>query len=519
MKLFDILFGKTVKKESTEKTLQKFNKEYHFYAEDLAYGHKAYLYPALFELYKYDSEEIKTVAKACTDIIGNQNGRELADFLYELRVDSAYMYRNIKEKSYGRYKEICGDDFPSLLAAGMCHCDGYVRMNCTSQMGQYPKFLPLILCMYNDWVSNVRQAAENAFKQAVQNADIMTIAEASAEVPALRHCGRRENESLSEAAELMRKRLSKELDISSLRTMENFPESRRQKIYSALISEYLISPECAEYIINNEKGVIKDRTELLYIRKFDLSRERLTEYLKNKNPVIRHIAAQKLIDTYGLWEGAEEMLLDSTRAVRELIIYNLRKSKPDFDIFAYCRAHLSDPAAIMALGEAYCPEGEEIALEYINSENSKIAAAAVYTLCKVASDKYDKLYYEMMSDPRPKAAKAAYKAFVSCGGSVSPERIYEDILRTSENTCLCRRYAALLCRPSQGIWEAMPQLIKLYGFPDECIRNRVRRTILARSCYFIGSSHRRDEIKEILSHSENIPETLKNDILFQIERK
>ncbi len=519
MKLFDILFGRTVKKESTEKTLQKFNKEYHFYAEDLAYGHKAYLYPALFELYKYDSEEIKTVAKACTDIIGNQNGRELADFLYELRVDSAYMYRNIKEKSYGRYKEICGDDFPSLLAAGMCHCDGYVRMNCTSQMGQYPKFLPLILCMYNDWVSNVRQAAENAFKQAVQNADIMTIAEASAEVPALRHCGRRENESLSEAAELMRKRLSKELDISSLRTMENFPESRRQKIYSALISEYLISPECAEYIINNEKGVIKDRTELLYIRKFDLSRERLTEYLKNKNPVIRHIAAQKLIDTYGLWEGAEEMLLDSTRAVRELIIYNLRKSKPDFDIFAYCKAHLSDPAAIMALGEAYCPEGEEIALEYINSENSKIAAAAVYTLCKVASDKYDKLYYEMMSDPRAKTAKAAYKAFVSCGGSVSPERIYEDILRTSENTCLCRRYAALLCRPSQGIWEAMPQLIKLYGFPDECIRNRVRRTILARSCYFIGSSHRRDEIKEILSHSENIPDALKNDILFQIERK
>ncbi|MGN0636769.1 MAG: hypothetical protein ACI4J0_00220 [Huintestinicola sp.] len=519
MKLFDILFGRAAKKEQAPKPIQAENKEYHYYAEDLAYGHKAYLYPALFELYKYDSEEIKTVAKACTDIIGNQNGRELADFLYELRVDSAYMYRNIKEKSYGRYKEICGDDFPSLLAAGMCHCDGYVRMNCTSQMGQYPKFLPLILCMYNDRVSNVRQAAENAFKQAVQNADIMTIAEASAEVPALRHCGRRENESLSEAAELMRKRLSKELDISSLRTMENFPESRRQKIYSALISEHLISPECAEYIINNEKGVIKDRTELLYIRKFDLSRERLTEYLKNKNPVVRHIAAQKFIDTYGLWEGAEEMLLDSTRPVRELMLYHFRKSKPDFDIAAYCKAHLPDPGAIMALGEAYCPEGEKIALEYVNSENSKIAAAAVYTLCKTASDKYDKLYYEMMSDPRPKAAKAAYKAFVSCGGYVPPEQLYEAVIQSSENTCLCRRYASLLCRPSQGIWEAMPQLVRLYDFPDECVRNKVRSTILSRSCYFIGSCHRRDEIKEILSRSENIPEALKNDILFQIERK
>lgn len=513
MNIFDRLFRKTAGNPSANV------RRVHHYAEDLAYGHDINLYPALFELYKYDSEEIKAVAKACTEIIEDQNGSELADFLYELRVDSAYLYRNIKEKSYGRYKELCGEDFPSLLAAGMCHCDGYVRMNSVKLMGQYPKYLPLILCLYNDWVPDVRRAAENAFRQAAQNADIMTIAEASAEIPDLRHCGRRENESLSAAAELIRKRLSKELDISALGIMENFPESRRQKIYSALISENLISSECAEYIINTEKGVIRERTELMYILKFDLSRERLTGYLKNKNPVIRHIAAQKLIDTYGLWEGAEEMLLDSTRAVRELMMYHFRKSMPDFDISAYCKAHLPDPAAIMALGEAYCPEGEEIALEYVNSENSKIAAAAVYTLCKTASDKYEKLYYEMMSDPRPKSAKAAYKAFVSCNGYVPPEQLYEAVIQYSENTCLCRRYASLLCRPSQGIWEAIPQLVRLYSFPDECVRNMVRRTILARSCYFIGSSHRREEIQEILSHSKNIPDKLKNDILFQIERK
>ena len=516
MKIFDILFGK---KEDVKRV--------HQYAENLAYGYEENLYPALYELYKYDSEEIKAVAKACTDIIGDKNGRELAEYLYDLRVDSDYIYRiyrNFKEKDYGRYKEICGEDFPSLLAAGMCHRDGYVRMNSVRLMGRYPKYLPLILCLYNDWVSDVRKAAENAFYQAAQKANIIAIASAAAELPELRKCGRYDRESLSAAEELMRKRLSNELDISELRKIgispqSRFPKSRRQKICTVLISECLISPECAEYIIENEKGVLKDRTELRYIRNFDLPRNRLTEYLKSKNPVIRRLAAQKLIDIYGLWEGAEEMLLDRTRAVRELMLYHFRKSKPDFDILSYCKAHLPDPAAIMALGEAYCPEGEKIALEYINSENSKTAAAAIYTLCKVASDKYDKLYYKMISDSRLKAAKAAYKAFVSCEGYVPPEQLYEAVLQCSENTCLCRRYASLLCRPSQGIWEAMPQLIELYSFPDECIRNTVIRTILARSCYFIGSSDLREKIKSALSFSEDVPDELKKVILSQIERK
>lgn len=143
----------------------------------------------------------------------------------------------------------------------------------------------------------------------------------------------------------------------------------------------------------------------------------------------------------------------------------------------------------------------------------------MFTLCRLASDKYDKLYYEMISDSRLKAAKSAYKAFVSCSGYVPPEQLYEDILRTSGEPYLCRRYASLLCRPSQGIWEAMPQLIRLYSFPDECVHNMVIRTILARSCYFIGSSDLREKIKSELSFSEDIPDELKKVILSQIERK
>lgn len=63
MKLFDIIFGK---KEDVKRV--------HQYAENLAYGYEENLYPALYELYKYDSKEIRTVAKACTDMIGDKNG-------------------------------------------------------------------------------------------------------------------------------------------------------------------------------------------------------------------------------------------------------------------------------------------------------------------------------------------------------------------------------------------------------------------------------------------------------------
>ena len=45
MKLFDIIFGK---KEDVKRV--------HQYAENLAYGYEENLYPALYELYKYDSK-------------------------------------------------------------------------------------------------------------------------------------------------------------------------------------------------------------------------------------------------------------------------------------------------------------------------------------------------------------------------------------------------------------------------------------------------------------------------------
>lgn len=506
MGVFDI-FNRSDKKSSLQT---------HKCFENLYEGYDAYLYPALDEMYKYNEEEIRITARLCTKIIGGRNGRELAMLMYILRHGSSGKSR---EKNYGKYKALCGEDFPSLLVAGMCHYDGCVRMHSAALMAQYPKYLPLILYLYNDHVPNVRQVAENAFMTAVKNADIISTALTYTELPPLKRAERRDARSLADAEAALKSRLSviNEKDVDDI--FEKCTENQCTKIFSALISDRVISAKCAEYIFSRHKTFFNERTELLYIRAYDLSFDKLSEYAQSRRGIIKQAAVQKLIETYGLWDGAEELLIDKSRAVRWLMQYYFPKLRPEFDIEAYCMSQLPDPRAVMALGELYCKAAENTVYGYALSDNAKAAAAGIYALSKIASDKYDTLYYKMISDPRPSVSRAAYKAFVLCDGSAEPQTVYEDIFSHSDNECLCRRYSSILCRSSQGIWNSMPQLIKLYSFPNDEVRDKARRAISRRSCYFTGSSRCRAEIREALLSSEDIPDALKNNIMFQTERK
>lgn len=483
--------------------------------ELLLSGYTEQLYPVLNNLYCYTSGEVRSAAKACAKIIGDRNGRELVQYLYQFR--NTYDYRNLKEKSYEKYKELCGDDFPSVLAAGICHCNGFVRMNSVRLMAEYPKYLPLMLYLYNDWVENVRLAAEEAFLSAMEKADITVIALSYAELVCLKRSERRNAESLAAAETLLKRRLTAEADNKAVDMIfAEFSQKDCARIFSALLTDKILSAESAEHILSLNKNFFRYRAVLLYIRNYELSFDKLLEYTNSKTPAVRLLASQRFIELYGLWDGAEKLLTDKSRSVRELMQFYFPKLRPETDIVAYCKSELPKPQAIMALGELHCTDEEETLRGYVNSDDAKVAAAGIYSLCSITADKYSELYYDMICDPRSETAKAAYKAFVSCNGSKAPSVICDDILRHKDNDILCKRYAYLLCRPSQGIWEAMPQLIELYGFPNEAVRFKIQNTVQKRSCYFIGSSQCRDEIKEALSRSKDIPEELKEAILSQI---
>lgn len=473
------------------------------------------LYPVLNNLYLYTSGEVRSAAKACTEIIGKRNGRELVQYLYQFR--NVYYDRGIKEKNYKKYKALCGDDFPSVLAAGVCHCNGFIRMNSVKLMAEYPKYLPLMLYLYNDWVANVRLAAEEAFMSAAEKADIAIIALSYAELACLKRSERRNAESLAAAETLLKRRLTTETDNSAIaKILVEFPQKDCARIFSALLTDKILSAESAEHILSLNKNFFRYRAMLLYIRNYELSPDKLMGYTNSRTPAVRLLASQRLIELYGLWDGAERLLIDKSKAIRELMQFYFPKLRPETDIAAYCKSELPKPQAIMALGELHCTDEEETFRGYVNSDDAKIAAAGIYSLCMITDDKYSGLYYDMISDPRSETAKMAYKAFVSFNGSKEPSVICEDILRHKDNDVLCRRYAYLLCRPSQGIWEAMPQLITLYSFPNEAVRLKIQNAAEKRSCYFIGSPQCKNEIKEALSRSKDIPAELKETILSQI---
>lgn len=482
--------------------------------KELIEGKNSHLYYAFCGMNTYNERETELFGKACTRIVGGFGGRELADRLAFFRA-GCYLFNNVSKNDIVRTKKICGGYYPNILAVGMCSSDGYIRMYSAELIADYPQHLPLMAYTFNDWVPNVRRAAENSFMTAVNNADTVSAALAYAELYDLQKAGRRSSNALADAENILRRRLTEEFKPDHADRLAQKYNSERA--FHALISDKVISRECAKHIIELQNYPIS--LELMYIRNYDIPFEELIEYTNSRKNSLHSAAAQKLIDTYGLWDSAETLLADRVHSVRELMQYYFRKWRPEFDMEEYYKSKLPNPAAIMGLGEIHSTDTEDTALKYIDSENARTAAAAVYALCSYSADKYSEFFFKMLPDSRLKAAKAAFRALMITNAYIPQKTLYENILENRDNSRLCIRYASLLCRPSLGIWEAMPYLIRLYSFPEEKVQALVRRAIEKRGQYFTGGDALRNEIRLSLSESENFfSYSIQRDILFQIER-
>ncbi|MBO5163195.1 MAG: hypothetical protein J6B75_01945 [Ruminococcus sp.] len=284
-------------------------------------------------------------------------------------------------------------------------------------------------------------------------------------------------------------------------------------MFSALFRDKLPSIETAKYIISNENKNVESILELYCISRYELSKEQLIDFTRNWHPKVRAAAADKLYELFGLWEGAENLLLDKTKSVRQRMQYYFEKNST-LDIKKFYRDNFPVPAAIKGFGECGKYEDERYVKPFADSPDDKVAAAAVYALANLTGDGNDDLYYNLLSDPRKQTAKAAYRAFLLVGNAC-PERVYSDITANSGNELVVRRLVRILCRCSVSPWYAMPYLIRLYNAEEEYIYAPIRRAIDERSRFLTISGALADSIKTALGESE-LPPELANDIMKQI---
>ena len=463
------------------------------YCENFIFGYHDFFCAAFNTLNNLKPSKIKEFAAQCR-ILTTGNTQEIQARFYRLR-HAMYGYHygtKYTEPDFKLLKKYSGSDFPALLAAGMMHESGYCREKCTSLIADYPEYLPLVIHSFNDWVPQVRSAAEKSFFAMLPKADILTVVKAYRETDIVAKCGRCDQSILDSAREKMAEMIRLKDDMEIVSGIKTEPEpDEHYGLYFPLICSRLISSETADHLINTETNAIKDRLLITVISKYDLSQKRLIELTECRIPRIRYIAARELYERFGLWQGAEKLLLDKRASVRVTMQYYFEKSG-QMDLKSFYRKNFPNPEAIKGFGECGVFSDESEIKPFVSSENEKIAAAAIYAIFKLTSDGNDDLYYDMITDSRQQVSKAAFKAMNRCGNAV-PEMVYNDIISHRSDQLTTKRLVKILCRNTGSLWNAMPQFIRLYNAPEEYIYIPVRIAVSKRSYIYLSTAEHAEE--------------------------
>ena len=477
-------------------------------------GYNDYFFSVFSEMDLLDDNILKETGKKCRQLLSGKNAKEVIDQLYEYRKYAGYHYGKVPELD--RLKSCCGKDAAFILMAGMLHINGYIREKSTALAADYPELLPFIIHRFNDWVEQVRTAAESSLHTALPGADIVTVIAAYAEAESLSSCVRLSRDAINCAKNEMGKRISAEAVITVIdRLRSSCSEVQRRKLCIPLIRDGLLSAETVEYIISSEKGNLSDSAALLYVSSGKVSTDKLREFTSAKLPKLRAKAVEQLYERNGLWDGAEKLLSDRTKGIREQMRFYFSKSS-GLDLRTFYLEHLPEPEAIMGLGESGNIQDEDRILSFVSAQSSKTCSAAVYALSLIAGKKYSGLFYDMIFDSRPQVSKAAFRAYTRSGGYTETEKVYNAIISHSDDRLTVRRLVNILC--SSGIWQAMPQLLRLYNWEDENIRRRVQYTVEGRSYYFTSSGKLAEKIKTAMNEAV-LPENLVREIQRQLEKR
>ncbi|MBQ8781544.1 MAG: hypothetical protein IJZ72_07725 [Oscillospiraceae bacterium] len=475
-----------------DRMIQEFLNGYKYFA--------GYAFSKLPDIYK-DSRLVNEIAAQFTTIIKECHYADMTEkTLQQLFYDSVPSnHDNLKDFDFKLLKDSCGseENFISVLIAGAVHPNGWCRQNCLKLLADYPETLPYIIPRMNDWVTPVRETANKSALKAAENCSLNACAKGLVALSKFRYKGRYSHEWYNKLTELLKKRFSDLQGSNSLvsliyHTDKSYAiDSPEKKIlYRTLIENRLLSLENVRYLSQRENNPVCRIFILVKALSFyDFTDSELLEFTHSRQPLLR-LKALRLLTERGVFprEDIERLLMDRCKAVREAAVYAFKKHS-DTDLHEFYLNLFPKPEAVLAFAAMSSAEDEKYFLPLLNSERSKVKAAAISALCFINADAHTELFYSEVLKSEACVSKAAFQALRACEPVLSPERLYNDIIST-DSLLLKRRLITLLCSQTSPLWERMPYLLRLYdvqtkhySWQEKEWQSNIQLTIAKRSIY------------------------------------
>lgn len=422
-------------------------------------------------------------------------------------------WRDVDVKAMSQYFDHI-EDYESLLIMGCFHPSGYFREKCICLLTHHPYTLSLVMLRMNDWVEEIQSIAYQLTYHQLLKCSLNELIQVSYVLMKVRNSQRRSQMNWCHIEKLYKDMLKESINTFDVHYFMKQDVHNRKAFYLLTNEENMFSNDMLEQLLHYEKDTF---CLMLVIRNMlkgldDL--EKISSLMKHRSFYIRKEAYIRYYEiVQNAWDGIENGLLDRSYSIRDYIRFVIHKHKK-FDILGFYLSHLGCPEALYGVGECGSADQIDILLPYLEYDDANIVKAALTSLSRFMTYQGSKIYWRFLMDQRISVSKTAYLMIRKNNVHYGADFIYEQYLSSSLEHQ--QRYLLSLLLEEDS-WERLPYLLKLYGYPEAKIQNRIHMRINQRNPYKKVSSDLKERIINCLNCEENvIDENVVKSIMFDL---
>ena len=423
-----------------------------------------------------------------------------------------------KRVDFSTIKTMTREDYLWVLRLGTLHPTGYFRMKCVRKLKGDKKSVPFIILRLNDWVLQVRTAAEEACAEITDMiaSEVITYI---LYLEKVKRGGRARNSAVAELENEIREAAVKRMNVLDESFVSLYDEKTRRAVYRFFADGKIFGRDEINNLISVEKnGQMQALLMTLLIQNYEVTAEELDRYLNRKSSSVKYkalVQKYKLIRDY--WEGLENLLLSRSGAIRSYARYIIR-NHTSIDLSAYYSERLETAdkkVCIQGLGECGAREDAETLKPYLEDSEEGIVKVTLHAIGSLLREDGAEIYWRFLQDTREVVARQAYREIAAHDVRYGAEKIF-NLLTETESELLKEKLTLMLLK--EPVWDALPYRLMLYTSEDEAIKSIIHPFKGRISTYSTMSAEHAEWIKSIMTDDKyKIPKDLQDQILFSMK--
>ena len=461
-------------------------------------------------------------AKALNEILGTLSFNDIVRIDEQMRQTTSMEWSiNWREYRLNDFftLQMSKDERRAVSIFASFNPNGFIREKAVNVMSILDGTLPYIILRQNDWVSQVRQAANEAFTYRLHKLSSGEILEALPFAEKLGRCRRiSHGEYTSHFFAVL---TSPEYSQDLMRGLGDKNVRTRRICVDALFSAKPPKLDLAVERLTREPDPFLRAT--IFRKLISLGQwlgDAIEVFLKDKYPFNRMLAFQYILDTNMdcAYDVAENFLLDSSAMVRMFAQHFIQKQTPAFDFRSFYLSKLDQntAVAICGLGEKGQVSDAIVISKYLEDARISVVKPTMISLMRLDSENYGHTITKMLNDPRAGIVKTARNLIIKA--NLTCYEIVKEIftVTTYKHTKL-KSLDILFAAPK---WPSIIYMLEALSDDDEEIKEKslvaIKRWLLVfNRSYSLPCKKQTAEIRDLIrSLNKILPTDIQKELLF-----